>query len=139
MTWPVTDTPGPGRPPPPGEVAWQTLSADQAMRAAGTDARRGLSTAEAVSRARRFGPNELAAVRAEPRWHALMRQYRDPMQLVLLVASIGSLYPLRQLGTGLLLILLTLFNAIMGLREEGKAAAAVAALQKMAVITARVR
>ena len=34
---------------------------------------------------------------------------------------------------------MTLFNAIMGLREEGKAAAAVAALQKMMIITARVR
>ena len=61
------------------------------------------------------------------------------MQIVLLTAGICSLYPLRQLGTGLLLILLTLFNAVMGLREEGKAAAAVAALQKMVIVTARVR
>ena len=61
------------------------------------------------------------------------------MQIVLLAAGIGSLYPLKQLGTGILLILLTLFNAVMGLREEGKAAAAVAALQKMMIIKARVR
>src|SRR5271165_6624926 len=74
-----------------------------------------------------------------PRWHAFVRQYRDPMQLVLLAAGIGSLYPLKQLGTGLLLILLTLFNAVMGLHQEGKAAAAVTALQKMVVIKARVR
>src|SRR5208282_4682366 len=47
--------------------------------------------------------------------------------------------PAQQLGTGVLLILLTLFNAVMGLRQEGKAAAAVAALQKMTVIKARVR
>jgi P-type Ca2+ transporter type 2C len=139
MTWPVTDTPGPGRPPPSGEVAWHTLSAGQVLRSEGTDERRGLSSAEAVARARRFGPNELAAVKAEPRWRAFGRQYRDPMQVVLLAAGIGSLYPLRQLGTGLLLILLTLFNAVMGLREEGKAAAAVAALQKMVIVTARVR
>ena len=74
-----------------------------------------------------------------PRWHAFVRQYRDPMQLVLLAAGIGSLYPLKQLGTGLLLVLLTLFNAVMGLQQEGKAAAAAAALQKMVIITARVR
>ncbi len=48
---------------------------------------------------------------------AFVRQYADPMQLVLLAAGIGSLYPLKQLGTGLLLILLTLFNAVMGRRE----------------------
>jgi P-type Ca2+ transporter type 2C len=138
MTWPVTDTPGPGR-PLPGEAEWHTLSAGQVLRSEGTDGRRGLSSGEAVARARRFGPNELTAGRAEPGWQAFLRQYRDPMQLVLLAAGIGSLFPLRQLGTGLLLILLTLFNAVMGLREEGKAAAAVAALQKMVVITATVR
>ena len=74
-----------------------------------------------------------------PRWHAFFRQYRDPMQLVLLAAGIGSLYPLKQLGTGILLILLTLFNAVEGLHQEGKATAAVSALQKMVIIKARVR
>ena len=61
------------------------------------------------------------------------------MQIGLLAAGIGSIYPLKQLGTGVLLILLTLFNAVMNLRQEGQAAASVAALQKMTVIQARVR
>jgi P-type Ca2+ transporter type 2C len=135
----VTDTPGPGRPPAAGELAWHTLGADQVLRSEETDGQRGLSSAEAAARAGRFGPNQLAAGQAEPRWHAFVRQYRDPMQLVLLAAGIGSLYPLKQLGTGLLLIVLTLFNAVEGLHQEGKAAAAVAALQKMVIITARVR
>ena len=135
----VADTPGSGEPPAAGELAWHTLGADQVLRSEGADGQRGLSSAEAAARARRFGPNKLAAARAEPRWHAFLRQYRDPMQLVLLAAGIGSLYPLKQLGTGILLILLTLFNAVLGLQQEGKAAAAVAALQKMMIITARVR
>jgi P-type Ca2+ transporter type 2C len=135
----VADTPGSGRPSAAGELAWHTLSAEEVLRAEGADGQRGLSSAEAASRARRFGPNKLAAAKAEPRWHAFGRQYRDPMQIVLLAAGIGSLYPLRQLGTGILLILLTLFNAVLGLHQEGKAAAAVAALQKMMIIMARVR
>jgi Ca2+-transporting ATPase len=61
------------------------------------------------------------------------------MQIVLLVAGIGSLYPLKELGTGLVLLFLTLFNAVLGLRQEGKAAEAVAALQKMMIVKARVR
>src|SRR5579871_5107643 len=61
------------------------------------------------------------------------------MQIVLLVAGIGSLYPLKELGTGLMLLFLTLFNAVLGLRQEGKAAEAVAALQKMMIVKARVR
>ena len=115
------------------------LGADQVLRSEGVDGQRGLSSAEAAARAQRFGPNKLAAAKAEPRWHAFLRQYRDPMQLVLLAAGIGSLYPLKQLGTGILLILLTLFNAVLGLHQEGKAAAAVSALQKMMIITAGVR
>ena len=88
---------------------------------------------------RQFGPNRFTAAETESRLHAFLRQYADPMQLVLLVAGIGSLYPLKEVGTGILLLLLTVFNAVLGLRQEGKAAAAVAALQKMMIVTARVR
>jgi Ca2+-transporting ATPase len=44
----------------------------------------------------------------------------------------------HELGTGLVIIFLTLFNAVLGLRQEGKAAEAVAALQKMMIVKARV-
>src|SRR5215472_9301266 len=127
MTSGVTDTPRSGRSPAAGAPEWHTLGADQVLRSEGVDEQRGLSSAEATARAERFGPNEFAAGRAESRWHAFFRQYRDPMQLVLLAAGIGSLYPLKQLGTGILLILLTLFNAVEGLHQEGKATAAVSA------------
>jgi Ca2+-transporting ATPase len=126
-------------PPAASELVWHTLGADQVLHSEGVEEQRGLSSAEAATRAQRFGPNEFAAGRSESRWHAFLRQYRDPMQIVLLAAGIGSLYPLKQLGTGVLLILLTLFNAVEGLHQEGKATAAVSALQKMVVITARVR
>ena len=139
MTSGVSDTPGSGQPTADGELAWHTLGADQVLQSEGVDEQRGLSSAEAAARARRFGPNEFAAAHAEPRWRAFLRQYADPMQLVLLAAGIGSLYPLKQLGTGFLLILLTLYNAVMGLHQEGKAAAAVTALQKMVIVKARVR
>jgi Ca2+-transporting ATPase len=139
MTSGVTGTPGAGQPPAAGELAWHTLGADQVLHSEEVDGQRGLSSAEAAARAQRFGPNEFAPGRAESRWHAFFRQYRDPMQIVLVAAGIGSLYPLRQLGTGILLILLTLFNAVLGLHQEGKAAAAVSALQKMVIIKARVR
>jgi P-type Ca2+ transporter type 2C len=140
MTSGVTGTPRSGGPPAAaGELAWHTLGADQVLQSEGVDGQRGLSSAEAAARAERFGPNTFAAGQTESRWRAFAREYADPMQLVLLAVGIGSLYPLKQLGTGLLLILLTLFNAVMGLQQEGKAAAAVAALQKMVIIEAKVR
>ena len=48
------------------------------------------------------------------------------MQIVLLVAGVVSLYPLKEFETGIVLVALTLFNAVLGLQQEGKAAAAVA-------------
>jgi Ca2+-transporting ATPase len=138
MTSGVAETPRSGQ-PAAGELAWHTLGADQVLHSEEVDEQRGLSSAEAAARAQRFGPNEFTAGRTESRWHAFFRQYRDPMQIVLLAAGIGSLYPLKQLGTGILLILLTLFNAVEGLHQEGKATAAVSALQKMVIIKAKVR
>lgn len=134
-----TDVPGPERQALAPEVAWHTLTAQQALRAGEVDPQHGLSSAEAASRAGRFGPNKLAEGKKEPRWHAFIRQYQDPMQIVLLAAGVLSLYPLSQPGTGILLILLTLGNAALGLQQEGEAGSAVAALQKKMIVTARVR
>ena len=105
----------------------------------GVDPARGLSSAEAAARLEQYGPNQFAEGKHEPRWRAFVRQYHDPMQIVLLVAGIGSIVPLAQYGTGIMLLLLTVFNAVLGLHQEGKAAAAVAALQKMMIVKAKVR
>ncbi len=121
------------------EPAWHTFSVEQVLEAEEVSPQRGLGSEDAAARAARFGPNKLAAARAEPRWHAFVRQYYDPMQIVLLAAGLLSLYPLRQFGTGPLLIVLTLVNAVLGLQQEGAAETAVAALQNMMIITARVR
>jgi Ca2+-transporting ATPase len=120
-------------------TAWHALSTDSVLSAEQVDEREGLSSAEVQARAQRFGPNKFDAGKAESRWRAFLRQYADPMQIVLLVAGVGSLYPLKELGTGLLLLVLTVFNAVLGLRQEGKAAAAVAALQQMMIVRAKVR
>ena len=121
-----------------GGSVWHTLSADRVLQEQKVDGQRGLSAAEVTARAQRFGLNKFAEAKAEPRWRAFVRQYADPMQIVLLVAGVVSLYPVKELETGLVLIFLTLFNAVLGLRQEGKAAAAVAALQKMMIVKARV-
>ena len=129
-------TPGPG-----AEAAayFHALSGSETLKALDVDAGQGLSETEAAARTRRYGANRFAEGEREPVWRAFVRQYQDAMQIVLLVAGIGSLYPLKQYGTAVVLIALTLFNAFLGLRQEGKAAAAVAALQKMMIVKAKVR
>jgi Ca2+-transporting ATPase len=119
--------------------AWYSLEASEATAKLGVDAAQGLAAAEVATRAEKYGPNKFAEAKPEPRWRAFVRQYRDAMQIVLLVVGIGSIWPLRQYGTGILVLALTVFNAILGLHQEGKAAEAVAALQKMMFIKARAR
>jgi Ca2+-transporting ATPase len=120
-------------------TTWHTLSVEEALGRQSVDAEKGLSTAEVEARRAKYGPNRFAEAAKEPRWQAFLRQYRDPMQLVLLGAGVLSLFIPNQFMTGVLLILLTLFNAFLGLSQEGKAEASVAALQKMMVVKARVR
>ncbi|GAA2577163.1 cation-transporting P-type ATPase [Dactylosporangium fulvum] len=123
----------------PETPPFHALSVDDALAAEHVEPLAGLSAAEVSSRRAAYGPNRLVESRKEPWWRAFLRQYADPMQIVLLCAGIGGLYPLKQFGTGILLLVLTLFNAVLGLRQEGKAAAAVSALQKMMIVRARVR
>jgi len=115
-----------------------TLTADEALTRAEVDARVGLAVDEAATRQQRYGPNKFAEGEKEPGWRIFLRQYQDLMQIVLLVAGIFSIWPVEQYTTGILLIGLTVLNAGMGMAQEGKAAAAVAALQEMMIIKARV-
>ncbi len=128
----------PAQPAAPSK-AWHALSIDDTLAAQQVDAVKGLSSAEVEARRAKVGPNEFTAQETESRWHAFLRQYADAMQIVLLVAGILSIFPVKQVPTGVMLILLTVLNAYLGLSQEGKAAAAVAALQKMMVVRARVR
>jgi Ca2+-transporting ATPase len=61
------------------------------------------------------------------------------MQLVLVGAASVSVVALQEFSTGLVILGLTVMNAILGLNQEGKASESVAALQKMLVIKAHVR
>jgi Ca2+-transporting ATPase len=99
----------------------------------------GLTADEVTQRRSVYGPNKLAEEPKEPGWHAFLRQYEDLMQLVLVGAAILSVAALQDLATGLVVIGLTVFNALMGLHQEGKAAESVAALGKMLIMTANVR
>ena len=123
----------------PEGPAWHTVTPTEVFTLQHVDERTGLSTQEVASRRAQYGPNALAEAKKEPPWRAFLRQYADPMQIVLVVAGALSFYPIKQYGTALVIFGLTLVNAVIGLRQEGKAAAAVAALQKMMFIKSKVR
>jgi Ca2+-transporting ATPase len=118
---------------------WHTLSVNDALQHEEVDPAKGLSPTEAEARLQKFGPNAFAQAEKEPGWRAFLRQFRDPMQIVLLVAGAVSGIAIQQWATAIVLIGLAIFNAVLSLRQEGKAEASVAALQKMLLVKTRVR
>jgi P-type Ca2+ transporter type 2C len=118
---------------------WYRLSADEVCSRLDVDRATGLSAAEVEARRARYGPNKLAEEAKEPSWKAFLRQYRDLMQLVLVGAAVVSIVALQDVSTGLVVIGLTVLNAVMGLHQEGKAAESVAALREMLIMNANVR
>ncbi len=139
MTTTLAKPPSDPTPPSSGAPAWHTLGIEDALSTQGVDSATGLSADEVARRGTEYGPNAFTAAKKESRFQTFLRQYEDPMQIVLLVAGIVTIVALQQWGTGIVLLGLTLFNAMMGLRQEGKAEASVAALQKMLIVKTRVR
>jgi P-type Ca2+ transporter type 2C len=125
--------------PAHARTAWHSLTTDEVLEQLDAHARSGLDAHEVELRRERFGLNKLAEAEKEPGWRAFLRQYRDLMQLVLVGAAIVSMVALQEFSTGIVILGLTVLNAILGLNQEGKAAESVAALQKMLVLEAHVR
>ena len=70
--------------------AWRA-EASLVAAALGTDARRGLSAAEAEARLARLGPNRLEAAERVPAWRKFLGQFADPLIYLLLAAVVVSL------------------------------------------------
>src|SRR5512133_3338133 len=121
------------------QARWYAMPPEAVAQQLEVDPAAGLTTAEAQKRLQQYGPNQLAAKKKESGWQAFLRQYRDVMQIILLGAAIVSLIFTRDIGTTLVLVALTIFNAVLGLRGESKAEASLAALEKMMKNIARVR
>jgi Ca2+-transporting ATPase len=122
-----------------GQALWYTLTPEEVTKELQVDPSKGLSEAEAQQRLKQYGPNHLEEKKKEPGWQAFLRQYRDLMQIVLLGAAVINQLFTGELGTTLVLIVLTIFNAVLALRGEAKAEASLAALAETMKDIARVR
>ena len=117
---------------------WYATPAGDVAAALGVDPEVGLSAGTAAERLRESGPNALPEERQQPGWRRFLDEYRSYMQLILIGAAIVSL-AVQEWGTAVLLLALTVLNAVIGLRQEGKAESAMNALKSMMKATARVR
>ena len=129
---------GPGAQQTPQGEAWYARSPEDVTSHFGVDPAAGLTAAAAADLLKKNGPNALPAEKPKPGWRRFLDEYRSYMQIILLVAGVFSLV-IGQFHTGVMLLILTVINAVVGLREEGKAESAMNALKSMMKATARVR
>ena len=120
-------------------VEWHALDATSVAHKLDVDVERGLTAREAANRLRTDGPNRLAGQKKESGLQAFLRQYRDFMQIILLAAAAINLIVTTDVATSVVLAGLTVFNAVVGLRQEAKAEESVKALAQMMKTIARVR
>ncbi|MGH2826331.1 MAG: cation-translocating P-type ATPase [Actinomycetota bacterium] len=123
----------------PKANGWHAVDADTTAKEFGVSTETGLTAAEAEARLRSGGPNRLTAQKKESAIQAFLRQYRDFMQIILLTAALINLVVTGDVATSVVLAGLTLFNALIGLRQEAKAEESVKALSQMMKTIARVR
>ena len=121
----------------PKRPAWAALSVDETLdRLNGRPG--GLSTTEAVDRARRFGPNALQDTRGKGPGRILWDQWTSTMVVIMMVAAGLSFVVGDGKDAGVILAIVVI-NTILGFFQEYKAEKSLAALKKMAVPRVRVR
>ena len=116
MTKPQTRTP------------WHALSAEEALRQQRSNPR-GLSEEEAAARRERFGLNLLPRAKRPGLAAILIRQFANPLVLLLIAAAIVSL-AIGELEDALFIAVVLVFNAGVGAAQELGAESSAAALDR---------
>lgn len=114
---------------PGPQSAWHTLEPGAALAALKTG-EAGLAEAEARQRLVRFGPNRLPAAPRPALWQIILKQFRNPLIYLLLVATLVSLFLDEFVDAGFILAVLVV-NAAIGAAQEWKAERSAEALQAM--------
>ena len=117
------------------EKPWYTLAASEVIETL-TSSPKGLDEKTAEERLKQFGLNEIA-FKKTPAWVLFLRQFNDPMVIILLVTAIvtGVLTAMgsHMLPDTIVILSAVLLNSILGFIQEGKAEGAMDALRNMMV------
>ena len=99
----------------------------------------GLSSKEAESRLQKYGKNRLAEGKKESLFKRFLDELADPMILILLAAAVISgitaYFEGESFADVIIILLVVVINAVLGVVQESKAEAAIAALQEIAAAT----
>jgi len=101
------------------------------------EVKKGLSKDEVAKRLDKYGHNELKEKEKEPLWVKIVKQLKDFLVIILIIASIVSGL-VGEVSDAIVIIAIVIVNAVLGVVQEGKAEKAMDALKKMSAPNARV-
>jgi Ca2+-transporting ATPase len=119
-------------------VTWHVLTAEEAAALLHVDPHQGLSSAEANKRLAHYGPNRLAEQPLRPIWLRLLEQFKSLLILVLILAA-GVAAVVGDLQDTAVILVVVLFNAVLGFYQEYRAERSLVALKNMLALQTRVR
>lgn len=90
---------------------------------------RGLSAEEASRRLKEYGANRLPEAKAESLAVIFLRQFQSPLIYILLAAS-AVVFAMGETVDGSIILAILLFNAVVGMVQEGRAQNTLLALKK---------
>src|SRR6056297_1930539 len=118
------------------EAAWHALAGREALGRLDSDAD-GLAVDEVEKRQVFWGKNALPEEDRAGAVRIFVRQFKDPLVYILLVAAVVSL-ALDNLANATFIAAVLLINAVVGALQEGRAEASASALQEMIRVRTRV-
>jgi len=116
---------------------WYTRNMQEVLEYWHTDQYEGLASGEIKNRLKKFGYNEMVEKEKLAWWKRLLAQFQDFMVLILLAATLISAF-LGEYADAVTILIIVIFNAILGFVQEYRAEKSMDALKRMAAPTARV-
>ena len=117
--------------------AWHHFASAECAARLGSDAAQGLREGQARENLAKHGANELTEKPRTPFLVLLLDQFKDFLILILVAAAVISIF-LGEYVDAVVILLIVVLNGVLGVIQESKAEAALAALKKMAAPDARV-
>ena len=118
-------------------ISWHAINPEEVLDTLNVSIESGLSDEEARQRLQRYGRNELAEKPGKSFWQKLWEQINSFVIWLLIGAAIISAVLGDWVEAGAILLIVVL-NAIMGIVQESRAEASLAALKKMSAPEAQV-
>lgn len=97
----------------------------------------GLTDNEAKERLKKYGYNELKSKEKDPLWKLFLESFKDPLVIVLLIASIVQVF-LGKIVESTIIFSVLVLNSVLGVSQTRKAESSLESLKQMSAPSAKV-